>query len=215
MNAMRATAERLSTLGYTMRSGHAPGADTAFEVASQQSEIYLPWQSFEQDRPVIGSYVQTQATEAAMQLASRIHPAWERLDRGPRALHARNMHQILGRDLQSPVDFVVCYTPDGSLTGYGTDTGGTATALRLAYRNNIPVINIKRPEHAAAVANYLQETVPERRLHHCRGWLEHHLPATRTATHRAPGTASRRAALAHAPVPSARRDHDHPTARDR
>ena len=88
------------------------------------------------------------------------------------------MHQILGRDLQSPVDFVVCYTPDGSLTGYGTDTGGTATALRLAYRNNIPVINIKRPEHATAVANYLQETVPERRLHHCRTWLEHHLPAS-------------------------------------
>ena len=36
LNAMRATAERLATLGYTMRSGHAPGADTAFEVASQK-----------------------------------------------------------------------------------------------------------------------------------------------------------------------------------
>jgi hypothetical protein len=178
LNAMRATAERLSTLGYTMRSGHAPGADTAFEVASQNSEIYLPWSSFENERPVIGSRVQPQPTAAAMQLASRIHPAWERLDRGPRARHARNMHQILGADLDSPVDFVVCYTPDGSLTGHGPDTGGTATALRLAYRNNIPVINIKRPEHAAMLASYLQENVPERRLQHCRGWLDHHLPAS-------------------------------------
>jgi hypothetical protein len=178
LNAIRATAERLSTLGYTMRSGHAPGGDSAFEIASQNSEIYLPWQSFEKDRPVVGNYVQQQATDAAMQLASRIHPAWERLDRGPRALHARNVHQILGRDLQSPVDFVVCYTPDGSLTGYGADTGGTATALQLAYRNNIPIINIKRPEHAAKLASYLQENLPDRRLQHCRGWLEHHLPAS-------------------------------------
>ena len=53
---------------------------------------------------------------------------------------------------------------------------GTATALRLAYRNNIPVINIKRPEHAADLAAYLQDNVPERRLQHCRDWLEHHLP---------------------------------------
>lgn len=176
LTAMRATAERLSTLGYTMRSGHAPGADSAFEVASQKSEIYLPWSSFESNRPIVGTYVQDQPTNAAMQLASRIHPAWDKLDRGPRALHARNMHQILGQDLQSPVDFVVCYTPDGSLTGHGPDTGGTATALRLAYRNNIPVINIKRPEHAAELAAYLQDNVPERRLQHCRDWIEHHLP---------------------------------------
>jgi hypothetical protein len=176
LTAMRATAERLSALGYTMRSGHAPGADSAFEVASQNSEIYLPWSSFENNRPVVGSYIQSQATDAAMQLAAHIHPAWDRLDCGPRALHARNMHQILGRDLQSPVDFVVCYTPDGSLTGYGSDTGGTATSLRLAYRSNIPVINIKRPEHAADLAAYLQDNVPERRLQHCRDWIEHHLP---------------------------------------
>jgi hypothetical protein len=176
LTAMRATSERLSAMGYTMRSGHAPGADSAFEVAAQKSEIYLPWSTFENNRPVIGTYVQDQPTDAAMQLASRIHPAWERLDRGPRALHARNMHQILGRDLQSPVDFVVCYTPDGSLTGHGPDTGGTATALRLAYRNNIPVINIKRPDHAAELAAYLRDNVPERRLQHCRDWVEHQLP---------------------------------------
>jgi hypothetical protein len=176
LTAMRATAERLSALGYTMRSGHAPGADSAFEVASQKSEIYLPWSSFEHNRPAIGTYVQDQPTDAALQLASRIHPAWDRLDRGPRALHARNMHQILGQDLRTPVDFVVCYTPDGSLTGHGPDTGGTATALRLAYRNNIPVFNIKHPEHATELAAYLQDHVPERRLQHCRDWVEHHLP---------------------------------------
>jgi hypothetical protein len=176
LTAMRATSERLSAIGYTMRSGHATGADSAFEVASQKSEIYLPWSTFENNRPVIGTYVQDHPTAAAMQLASRLHPAWKRLDRGPRALHARNMHQILGQDLQSPVDFVVCYTPDGSLTGHGPDTGGTATALRLAYRNNIPVLNIKRPEHAAELAAYLHGTVPDRRLQHCRDWVEHHLP---------------------------------------
>ena len=41
----------LASEGYTLRSGHAPGADQAFEEGCDQvngkKEIYLPWPNFE------------------------------------------------------------------------------------------------------------------------------------------------------------------------
>ena len=68
----------------------------------------------------------------AVDMAAAHHPAWERLGRGPRSLHARNCHQILGRDLDAPACFVVCWTPDGATTTPGPSTGGTGQALRIA-----------------------------------------------------------------------------------
>lgn len=63
-------------------------------------------------------------------IASEVHPAWDR------GMHSRNCHQILGYDLQSPVDAVICWTPDGKIQG------GTATAIRVALKYNIPVFNL-------------------------------------------------------------------------
>ena len=33
---------------------------------------------------------------------------------------ARNVHQVLGADLKTPVKMIICWTPDGSLDGKGT-----------------------------------------------------------------------------------------------
>jgi hypothetical protein len=49
-------------------------------------------------------------------------------------LHARNVYQILGEDLQSPSQFVISWTPGGC------EIGGTRTALVLAKRRGIPTI---------------------------------------------------------------------------
>ena len=69
-------------------------------------------------------------------IASEVHPAWDRCNEWARGMHSRNCHQILGYDLQSPVDAVICWTPDGALVG------GTATALKLSMKYNIPVFNL-------------------------------------------------------------------------
>ena len=69
-------------------------------------------------------------------IASEVHPAWDRCNEWARGMHSRNCHQILGYDLQSPVDAVVCWTPDGKIQG------GTATAIRIAMKYNIPVFNL-------------------------------------------------------------------------
>ena len=69
-------------------------------------------------------------------IASEVHPAWDRCNEWARGMHSRNCHQILGYDLQSPVDAVICWTPDGKIQG------GTRTAIRVALKYNIPVFNL-------------------------------------------------------------------------
>ena len=140
-------AAKLSKRGYVLRSGAADGADTAFEAGCTRSggktEIWLPWKGFNQHRDT-GRY----PTPAHEQLAETLHPAWSSLSRGPRALHARNVGQILGADLATPVSFVVCWTPDGCTdeASRSPGTGGTGTAIALAYRTGIPVFNLANPD---------------------------------------------------------------------
>lgn len=53
-------------------------------------------------------------------------------------LHGRNMHQILGADLRTPVEFVIAWAP----VKHGKPVGGTATAINLAEENYITVYNL-------------------------------------------------------------------------
>lgn len=69
-------------------------------------------------------------------IASEVHPAWDKCNEWAKGMHSRNCHQILGYDLQSPVDAVICWTPNGNIQG------GTATAIRIALKYNIPVFNL-------------------------------------------------------------------------
>lgn len=69
-------------------------------------------------------------------IASEVHPAWDRCNEWARGMHSRNCHQILWYDLQSPVDAVICWTPDGKIQG------GTATAIRISMKYDIPVFNL-------------------------------------------------------------------------
>lgn len=68
--------------------------------------------------------------------AARYHPAWARLDDHARRLHARNSLIVLGRLLDDPVDFVVCWTPKGEWVG------GTSQALRVAKAAGIKIFNL-------------------------------------------------------------------------
>lgn len=144
---MRAVAARLACRGFLLRSGAADGADSAFEQgcmdAGGMSEIWLPWPGFNSHADT-GLY----PSDGHIEMAKKLHPAWERLTRGPRSLHARNVGQILGADLNSPVDFVIAWTPDGceSVKERTRDTGGTGTAIALADELGIPVFNFAKPD---------------------------------------------------------------------
>jgi len=150
---MRRLGAWLRWMGYTLRSGGAEGADRAFAAyTAPEAEIYLPWPGFHRctprlDRPSAEAYA----------LAATLHPAWESLTGGARALHARNCHQVLGAKLDTPSEFLICWTPDGC-TSEATRTkytGGTATAIVLADRYGIPVYNLKNPRALEGLENRL------------------------------------------------------------
>lgn len=129
-------------LGHTLRSGAAPGADSAFEAGCDVSgglkEIYIPWEGFQQRRSTERG-VHAGVSDEAMKLASQHHPNWSACSRGARALHARNCYQVLGLDLATPVDRIFCWTPRGE------GGGGTGQALRLAIFLGIEIVDLGDP----------------------------------------------------------------------
>ena len=135
LNLMGLLAKRLVDKGYTLRSGGAKGADAAFEWGVDFSsnpaakEIYRP----EDAKPWAYDYVE----KYCMPSDRKGYANWKPYVKG---LLARNMMQVLGTDGQTPVEFVICWTPG---LDYSTSAvGGTGYAIRCALHNNIPVYNL-------------------------------------------------------------------------
>lgn len=142
-HVMKDIARILGNVKYILRSGAALGADAAFESGLEPSharEIYLPWGRYNDHPSKFRG-----PTPEALEMAASIHPAWNRCSEGARKLHARNCHIMLGRSLTDPVQFVVCWTPDGQASG------GTGQVLRIAARYRIPVYNLHEDEGAEYV----------------------------------------------------------------
>ncbi len=146
LDRMRRIAGALSERGWILRSGGADGADDAFGTAALYAQIYLPWPGFNGWKGP-ASEVFDRPTPLAYEIAARHHPGWQYLSRGPRALHARNVHQVLGASCTAPAAFVLCWTPDGATTKTTAKTGGTGQAIRIAVAHGVPVWNLARPDH--------------------------------------------------------------------
>jgi len=117
---------KLESLGYTLRSGGAYGSDKSFEAGvanAELKEIFRP----------------QHATLEAIALASEHHPFWEGCDEYARKLHGRNSMIILGKFLNKPVKFVICYTADGK------HSGGTGLGMNIAEAHKIPIFNLYYP----------------------------------------------------------------------
>ena len=77
------------------------------------------------------------------QITASIHPAWHNCNEWARGMHMRNVHQILGYNLDYPVDAVVTWVKEDA---YGNPVGGSATTIQLAHRYGIPVFNLNTPD---------------------------------------------------------------------
>lgn len=135
LDLMTHVAKYLQGLGWVLRSGAADGADTAFEDgAGKLKEIFT---------------AHSHIPQQAMDTVEQYHPAPSYLKPYARKLMARNAMQVFGSDMNTPVSFVICWTPDGA---DGTDkptsrdSGGTGQAIRIAAANNIPVFNLANEE---------------------------------------------------------------------
>lgn len=152
LDDMESLAIDLSSDGWTLRSGGANGADTAFELGAlrntRSAEIMLPWNGFN-GRWIVNDVYYIPINQISLEIAERFHPAWHHCSSAARKLHARNVHQILGINLDSPVEFVVCWTPNASRSG------GTGQALRIAEHYNIPIFDVADPDQVDALSSFL------------------------------------------------------------
>lgn len=135
-----------------LHSGAADGADLAFEYGADiNKKIFVPWKGFsgrDQLYPI---------PPEAFKMASEAHKYWHYLTNGAQALMARNCQQVLGENLDDPVEFVICWTPDGCEDDKtrSKETGGTGLAITIASRNGIPVFNLKNEFSKDFVINTL------------------------------------------------------------
>lgn len=121
---------------YILRSGHADGADQAFEAGAELAEIWLPWKSFNAHiKNPLHIYRTINSSDKEAYDSLKFHPAGNNLKESICALMARNYRQVIGRDSPNS-KFVICWTSDGG------PTGGTGQALRIAAHHNIPIYNL-------------------------------------------------------------------------
>ena len=145
-------AKKFSEKGYILYSGHADGADMAFEKGADpdKSVIWLPWKDFNGKLYTDKAFVVGDREEGIESL--KYHPNPNRLSRGGKALMTRNHFQVLGDPPVYPmVDFVVCCADEIR----GKISGGTAQAIRLAKIYNIPYFNIRYIHNRNNLTDYI------------------------------------------------------------
>lgn len=168
---MNALGKKLADADWILRTGAAVGADQAFELgwvqhvqenpAFTQAEIYLPWDGYEKHGRdgmfgcnILPDLDNPALYKDALVIAEQTHPNWAACKRGARSMHARNVYQVLGRDLKTPSRMLIAWTP---LTRAGEPKGGTATAIRLAESYKIPCFNLNKPLDHARIQQFLEE----------------------------------------------------------
>lgn len=145
---MTQIASLLESKGYTLFSGGASGADTAFESGVSNPEnkkIFLPWEGFNDNKSDL-----YKISRKAVRIAKEYHPTWDYLPKNTKLLIARNGYQVLGESLSDPVDMVICYTSDGRAKG------GTGQAIRIANHYKIPVFNLQDKKHLKQVLTWIE-----------------------------------------------------------
>ena len=135
---METMAGWLARTGWTLSTGGADGADSAFAAGAPagQRTVWLPWRGYNGHRGPDCRVLSAAELSACMEIAAPLHPAWERCSPAVRKLHARNVAILLGDGLTRPVDAVVAWSERGEAVG------GTGMGIRIAKARGIPVLNL-------------------------------------------------------------------------
>lgn len=142
MIRMTEIATQLSLHSFILRSGGADGADHAFEVGAKENrQIFLPWKGFNGKDGIVPPFVED--------MVRKYHPRPSALSNAGWKFMSRNTYQILGPDLDDPVEFVICWTKDGKASG------GTGQALRIADAYQIPVFNLQKQDAYETFQTYM------------------------------------------------------------
>lgn len=178
IGVMEDAAYRLAKMGWVLRSGKADGSDAAFQRGMQRyakdvglnfsqhlAEIYIPWGKFKGGSG-LGDYwditldkidsLYPEHIQMRKEWMSEVHPAPERLSQGAEKLHLRNVHQVFGANLSDAYlnqsKFVLYYAKEDKK---GNPKGGTATAVNLAKKQGVRVLNLLTQEGRDVLEKFL------------------------------------------------------------
>lgn len=143
---MKDIAEKLEAMGYTVRTGDAKGADTAFRIVDKK-QVYTTRDvdDLSQDSDLY-------------KLTDEHHPVFDSLKGRAKKLIARNAYQVLGKNLNNPSDFLICWTPDGCKTrkDRSKTTGGTGQTISIAYTFSVPIFNLKNESDLKRLKQFIK-----------------------------------------------------------
>lgn len=150
--------QRLVELGFFVGTGNAAGADQAYArggnaLNPSQVVLYLPWDGYESDAIVPGNRIRRPPYDNWMKKAAReLHPVWNVLGRGGRALHTRNIAIVDGAH--------ACIAWPSKKTG----GGGTGLGMRYAEACDLPLLDLsnrrvrERIAEALNIENHLDQS---------------------------------------------------------
>jgi hypothetical protein len=139
---MERLGKAMVSLGGQLASGHANGADLAFErgacaVKPESFLVCLPWRSYNKGTPInprcgieVLSDMDHRSRQNMLAIAKEHHPNWEKLSNGVRLLHGRNI--LIGR--HASMGF--CY-----LNRQKAGFGGSGQCYRFLNSRNVPVVD--------------------------------------------------------------------------
>lgn len=147
------------------------GASTVDDIVRQETnkgETILPWRNFrELDSKLYYS------TPQAHDIAKQFHQAYDKMKDTVKGFLARNVRGVLGKDLKSPIMFLICYSSDGAerAADVSSSTGLISHIINIADAMLIPVFNLSNKDAEQRLKDYLrlQNNVTEDRRQNQQG----------------------------------------------
>lgn len=140
----------LLTKGYKFRHYGAADDELQNEIVSLEmgtKETYLPWKKFNSN--ITKPYLSL-GSGTAYGIAISNHKVFMKLPASVRAILANQVHVMLGKECDNPIDLLLAYTACGSEhIGKGMDykvTGSLTFFLTVCGESNIPVYNLKKED---------------------------------------------------------------------
>lgn len=153
LSQMKQLAHRLDEKGYTLRTNGGKGGEEALESGTERKEMHLPWKKFNDRDSKF-----TKTTDEAKAVIRHFAPSFDTLKPAVQTIIASKAHVILGKDLNNPVKFLVCWTQDGAETvaDRNARTGYIGVGIALAASLKIPVFNLKKPDALERLKQFLE-----------------------------------------------------------
>lgn len=149
--AMEDIASKMADKGYTLRSGSAQGADSAFEIGCDRvagaGDIYIPWNGFGTGSENMFKFYHTISNRQfekakKIYLETGIIKNFDSMKQSVQKLHARNYLQVVGHyDRVIPSKVCIFFAEVDWVTD--EPVGGTRSAVLLSKHFGVPTYNLK------------------------------------------------------------------------